>query len=133
MRKVPALARIGHAELVANATVTATAIPRVGGVCDHRRCLERAHPEGCRAYAPAAFELRPGDVEIVTALRLDGWVTGTDAGDIGRAIPGGFANLCNVESHTYHRRITPAQWRALRRLEQGRAAGERRAADGDLP
>lgn len=101
-------------------------MPRIGGPCDHRKCLARAHPDGCRSYAPAAFELQPGDVELVASLWTAGWVTqsGSD-GYIARAIPGGLANIANIEQHDWCRKLTPAQWRALRRIEQGRSADER--------
>jgi hypothetical protein len=91
-------------------------VPRVGGVCDHRRCLERAHPEGCRMFASEAFQLQPGDVELVTRLRAEGWYTGSTR------------DLNAWRSHeTGHdvRDLTPAQYRGLKRLEQGRAADER--------
>lgn len=96
--------------------------PRVGGPCDHPRCLDRAHPDGCRSFAPSAFELQPGDAALVEELHAAGWYTGSPRDhDAWRK--------CTVPGPAYEQQaLTPAQYRALKRLEQGRKADEREAA-----
>lgn len=73
-------------------------------------------------FAPSAFELQPSDVALVEDLHATGWHTGASRDhDALRTIIGGAV--------TYEQRyLTPAQYRALKRLEQCRAADERAAS-----
>lgn len=74
-------------------------------------------------YAPEAFVLQEGDVEIVEKLRAEGWHTQGGSGcDIARAIPGGLAKIGEQSLSDWNRTLTPAQYRALKRLEQGKPA-----------
>lgn len=63
--------------------------------------------------------MQPGDAELVEGLRAAGWYSGVRSyHDAWRWVPLG-------SGRKQQRDLTPAQWRALQRLERGRKADER--------